>query len=81
MSADFSPKLVYLPCGGVISTIFTFQSVIVQEAANIVYVHKSTIDGQNAAAGSSAKFNFKTHADRMQYIIGRQGTWPKASGY
>jgi hypothetical protein len=83
MSLEATPKIQSLPCGGFISTIFTFQSVQVQNAANSVYVQKSTIDGQNAASNPSApkKYIFKTDYERMQYIIGRQGTCPGASGF
>jgi hypothetical protein len=77
MSLDHTPKTQVLPCGGFISTVFTYQSVQVQNAANSVFVAKSTIDAQN----SSKKYTFKTDYERMQYIIGRQGTVPGASGY
>ena len=78
MSQDATPKKVVLPCGGVISTAFTFQSVAVQAAANATYVLKSTIDGQNITTNPSAprKYQFKTDAERMQYIIGRSALTP-----
>jgi len=78
---DATPKLQYLPFGGVVSTIFTFESPQVQGAANSVYVHKSTVDAEYAAANSKKVYTFKTDYERMQYIIGRQGTVPRASGY
>ena len=84
MSAtDASPRLQTLPCGGVISTVFTYNTVPIQAAANSVYVQKSTIDGTNAVANPTApaKYVFKTDRERMQYIIGRQGTVPRCSGY
>jgi hypothetical protein len=83
MSQDNTPKTYSLPFGGFVSTIFTFESKDVQNAANSVYVHKSTIDGQYAAANPSApkKYTFKTDRERMQYIIGQRGTVPGATGY
>jgi|LauGreDrversion4_2_1035121.scaffolds.fasta_scaffold01050_25 hypothetical protein len=79
--SDANPKLEYLPCGGVVSTAFVFQSVQVQNAANSVYVAKSTIDGQYAASNSARVQTFKSDYERMQYILGRQGTVPRCSGY
>jgi hypothetical protein len=83
MSLEATPKIQSLPFGGFISTVFTFQSVQVQNAANSVYVQKSTVDGQYATANPSApkKYTFKTDYERMQYIIGQQGTVPRASGF
>jgi hypothetical protein len=83
MSQDNTPKAYSLPCGGFISTIFTYESTDVQNAANSVYVHKSTIDGQYSLANPLApkKYVFKTDRERMQFIIGQQGTVPKATGY
>lgn len=83
MSLEATPKTQTLPFGGFISTVFTFQSVGVQNAANSVYVQKSTIDGQNIAATplTPKKYNFKSDYERMQYIIGQRGTIPGASGY
>jgi hypothetical protein len=83
MSQDATPKTYPLPTGGFISTTFVFQSVQVQGAANSVYVQKSTVDGQYAAANPTAprKYNFKTDYERMQYIIGQRGSVPGASGY
>lgn len=80
---DASPKLKTLPCGGFISTVFTYNTVAIQAAANSVYAQKSTIDGQNAIANPSApaKYVFKTDRERMQYIIGRQATVNRCSGY
>jgi len=80
---DASPKLQYLPSGGVVSTLFVYYNPEVQNAANSVYVQKSTVDGQYAAANPAApkKYIFKTDYERMQYIVGRQGTVPKCSGY
>lgn len=78
MSLEATPKKIDLPCGGVVSTAFVFQSVAVQAAANSTYVLKSTIDGQYAASNPNAprKYQFKSDAERMQYIIGRSATSP-----
>lgn len=82
MSAtDASPKLVTLPCGGFISTNFVYNTVAINAAATGVYIQKSTIDGQNAAASNGARYVFKTDRERMQYIIGRQATVPRCTGY
>jgi hypothetical protein len=83
MSLEKTPQIQALPCGGFISTVFTFQSVQVQNAANSVYVQKSTVDGQYAAANPTApkKYTFKSDYERMQYILGCRGTVPGASGY
>lgn len=81
--ATASPKLEYLPHGGVISTPFVFQTVSFQNAANSVYYQKSTADAYYIASNPIAPkaYTFKTYHERMQYIIGRQGTAKGASGY
>ena len=79
--SDATPKLQYLPCGGVVSTAFVFQTVSIQNAANSVYVAKSTIDGEYAASNSDRVYTFKSDRERMQYILGRQGSAPRCTGY
>ena len=83
MSDNKSPQLEYLPYGGVISTPFVFQNVCIQNAANSVYVQKSTADALYLSSNPIAPktYQFKTYYERMQYIIGRQGTAKGASGY
>jgi len=81
MSQNKSPQVSLLPHGGFISTVFTYQSVNIQNAANSVYVQKSTIDGSNAAAGSFKVQTFKSDRERMQYLIGKRGVVPGCSGY
>lgn len=78
MSQEATPKQFNLPCGGVVSTAFTFQSVAYQAAANSTYVLKSTIDGENAAKSPAAprKYQFKSDQERMQYIIGKTALTP-----
>jgi len=80
---DRSPQVITLPSGGVISTLFVYQSVKVQNAANSVYVHKSTVDGLSVAANplTPKKYIFRTDYERMQYIIGRRRIAPNCSGY
>jgi hypothetical protein len=82
MSLESSPRTSALPRGGFVSTIFTYNSVGVQNAANSVYVQKSTIDGQNAADPTKAGrvYTFKSDYERMQYLIGRVGTVPRCTG-
>jgi hypothetical protein len=83
LAADRSPQIVRLPDGQVISTAFVYQSVAIQNAANSVYIRKSTIDAQNLVANPSApaKYIFRTDYERMQYIIGKRGVARGASGY
>ncbi len=83
MSLDASPQKQALPCGGFISTAFTFNTVAVQNAANFTYVAKSTADGLYSLSNATApkKYTFKSDRERMLYIIGRQGSVAGCSGY
>ena len=83
MSQSQTPKVYALPTGGFISTNFIYQSTDIQNAANSVYVQKSTVDAEYAAMNPTApkKYTFKTDYERMQYLIGRTGSVPGASGY
>jgi hypothetical protein len=83
LSVDRSPQIITLPDGHVISTSFVYQSVAIQNAANSVYIRKSTIDGQNVAANPIApkQYIFRTDYERMQFIIGKRGVARGASGY
>ncbi len=83
MSLDATPQTFPLPSGGFISTIFTFKDVQTQAAANATYVAKSTADGLYASSNATApkKYTFRSDRERMLYIIGQQGTVPRASGY
>lgn len=78
---DASPKIIWLPCGGVVSTLFVHESVQSQNAANNVYVQKSTLDASLKAKGSEKRYQFKSDGERMQYILGQLGTRPKCSGF
>ena len=56
------------------STTFTFQTPQIQNAANSVYVAKSTADALYLTSNASAPktYTFKSDWERMQYILGRQ---------
>jgi hypothetical protein len=71
---ESSPKIIPLSCGGFISTSFVFNNTLTQAAANSIYANKSTIDGSNAAIGSNKKVNFKTNAERIQYLLGKMAS-------
>jgi hypothetical protein len=83
LSVDRSPRIVTLPDGQVISTSFVYQSVAIQNAANRVYIRKSTIDAQNAVDNPIApkQYTFRSDYERMQFIIGKRGVARGASGY
>jgi hypothetical protein len=76
MSQDATPRKINLPCGGVVSTAFVYESVGSQASANSIYVNVSTINGQyNEANPTMPKRQiFKSDRERMQYILGRLGT-------
>ena len=78
---DNTPTWKALPRGGYISTVFTFQSRDVQNAANTTYVHKSTVDASYVARNSNQRYTFKSDRERMLFILGRQGTVPRCSGF
>lgn len=60
-------------CKTSVSTIFVFDSPQFQNAANSVYVFKSTIDNAPANVASGKKYQFKTDFERMQYLLGLYG--------
>ena len=62
-----SPQIYYLPSGGAVSTIYTFESKGFQNAANTVFFMKSTIDSERP----NKPYVFKSDFERMQYLIGR----------
>jgi len=82
MSLEATPKISVLPTGGYVSTLFVYNTVATQAAANAMYVQKSTIDGENSM--NPRKFNqvytFKSDRERMQYLIGKIATVPKCTG-
>lgn len=60
-------------CQVPVSTIFVFESPQFQNAANSVYVFKSTFDGTASNAASGKKYQFKSDFERMQYLLGLYG--------
>jgi hypothetical protein len=76
-----SPQQISLPNGGTISTIFVFQTVDSQNAANSVYDYTSTFNATQKANGSEAKYTFKTDRERMQYLQGQFARARGTSGY
>ena len=59
-----------------LSTIFTFDSPAVQNAANTVYLNVSTVNSQNSnnVIGNGNYIKFKSDYERMQYLLGLYGT-------
>lgn len=72
--SSHSPSVYELPSGGFISTAYIFNTISFQAAANSVYVQKSTFDGDPANAGRMKFYTFKSQGERMQYLIGQQGS-------
>ena len=52
---------------------FVFKTVGVQNAANMVYINMSTMNGVQAANGVTPAKQFKTDRERMQYLQGQRG--------
>lgn len=73
MSLESSPKIEILPTGGYISTLFVYDTVAYQAAANSAYLAKSTADALYAASPNTAnkKTNFKTYDEKIKYLIGK----------
>ena len=61
------------PCLVKPSTIFVYNTVQTQVAANAVYEYKKAYDAAQVAAGKNTVYQFKTDRERMQYLIGKQG--------
>jgi hypothetical protein len=55
------------------STIFVFNTVQTQLAANAVYEYKKSYDAAQAAAGKNTVYQFKSDWERMQYLTGKLG--------
>lgn len=73
MSQGSSPQIQVLPTGGYVSTLFVFNSVDYQKSASAAYVAKSTADAiyMSNANTQNLRTNFKSHDERMKYLIGR----------
>uniref|UniRef100_A0A6C0L6J7 Uncharacterized protein n=1 Tax=viral metagenome TaxID=1070528 RepID=A0A6C0L6J7_9ZZZZ len=76
MSTLASPKIQYLPSGGVISTSMVFSTKDYQNSANATYLHVSTFNSVN-----TVPYTFKTDRERMLYKVGQLATVPGATGY
>jgi hypothetical protein len=61
------------PCLVQQSTLFVFNTVQVQLAANAVYEYKKAYDAAQAAAGKNTVYQFKSDWERMQYLTGKLG--------
>lgn len=57
-------------CEVPVSTIFVFDSKAYQNAANNVYVQKSTFDANPANIAKKSVYTFKSDYERMQYKLG-----------
>jgi hypothetical protein len=64
------------PCLPPVSTIFVFESVQFQNAANTVYEHKVAYDLRKNATVTGKTYKFKTDFERMQALIGSYGVGP-----
>jgi len=71
-----SPHIQVLPTGKYVSTLFVFDSVDYQKAANSAYVSKSTADAVYMSKGNTENIraNFKTYDEKMKYLIGKFAT-------
>lgn len=61
------------PCIVRVSTVFVFNTVATQIAANNVYEFKKAYDANPANIRAKRTYQFKTDFERMQYIIGQKG--------
>lgn len=52
---------------------FVFKSIDTQNAANMVYINTSTINGIQQANNITPAKRFKTDRERMQYLQGQRG--------
>ena len=71
MSLEATPKISVLPTGGYVSTLFVYDTVAYQAAANSAYVAKSTADAVYIVAGTGKVTNFKTYDEKIKYLIGK----------
>lgn len=78
MSVPGATSIVPCPCvsANCVSTIFIFESVQYQNAANTVYTRKQEYDAQPRNEKKGKKYVFKTDYERMQALIGRYGVAP-----
>lgn len=73
MSLEATPKISILPTGGYVSTLFVYNTVAYQSAANSAYLAKSTADATYAANPNTAnnRMNFKSYDEKIKFLIGK----------
>ena len=73
MSGILYPQLQPCPCqNNCPSTIFVFESVQWQNAANTVFEHVQAYNTKNNARVTGKTYKFKSDYERMQALLGRQ---------
>jgi hypothetical protein len=73
MGLEATPKISVLPTGGYVSTLFVYNTVAYQSAANSAYLAKSTADAVYASNPNTAnnRTNFKSYDEKIKYLIGK----------
>lgn len=80
MSGSTYPQLQPCPCQNTCpSTIFIFESVQWQNAANTVYEHQKAYNATNNATVTGKTYKFKSDYERMQALLGKFGRDPTCS--
>ena len=80
MSGTTYPQIGACPCQGTCpSTIFVFESVQWQNAANTVYEHQKAYNTANNATTTGKTYKFKSDYERMQALLGKFGRDPVCS--
>ncbi len=73
MSGVLFPQLQPCPCqNNCPSTIFVFESVQWQNAANTVYEHVKAYNTTEKAVRTGKTYKFKSDYERMQYMLGQK---------
>lgn len=78
MSVPGATSIVPCPCAtpNCVSTIFVFESVQFQNAANTVYTRKTDFNADPRNVRKGKKFVFTSDYQRMQALIGQFGVAP-----
>lgn len=77
MSGTIYPQLQPCPCqNNCPSTVFIFESVQWQNAANTVYEHVEAYNLAKNARVTGKTYKFKSDYERMQALLGRFGRDP-----
>ena len=78
MSVPGATSITPCPCASpnCISTIFVFESVQFQNAANTVYTRTQEFNATTSNVVRGKKYRFKSDFERMQALIGRYGVAP-----